>query len=83
MILTPARVKHALFFPRDRARFWPADRYQPGRGQPSFDKQFARDYLESLAWNKNPPAPALPADVVAKTSEKYLEAYSRLTGKNL
>ena len=67
----------------DSSRFWPADQYQPGRGQPSFDKQFVRDYLESLAWNKNPPAPALPADVVAKTSEKYLEAYSRLTGKNL
>ena len=67
----------------DSSRFWPADQYQPGRGQSSFDKQFVRDYLESLAWNKNPPAPALPADVVAKTSEKYLEAYSRLTGKNL
>ena len=67
----------------DSSRFWPADQHQPGRGQSSFDKQFVRDYLESLAWNKNPPAPALPADVVAKTSEKYLEAYSRLTGKNL
>jgi phosphoribosylaminoimidazole-succinocarboxamide synthase len=67
----------------DSSRFWPADRYQPGRGQPSFDKQFVRDYLETLHWNKTPPAPALPPDVVAKTQEKYLEAYVRLTGRNL
>jgi phosphoribosylaminoimidazole-succinocarboxamide synthase len=67
----------------DSSRFWPADQYQPGRGQASFDKQFVRDYLESLAWDKTPPAPALPADVVAKTQAKYLEAYKRLTGKSL
>ena len=67
----------------DSSRFWPADQYQPGRGQPSFDKQFVRDYLETLAWNKTPPAPRLPPDVVAKTQAKYLEAYERLTGKPL
>jgi phosphoribosylaminoimidazole-succinocarboxamide synthase len=67
----------------DSSRFWPADQYQPGRGQPSFDKQFVRDYLETLDWNKTPPAPVLPPDVVAKTSAKYLEAYERLTGKSL
>ena len=67
----------------DSSRFWPADQYQPGKGQPSFDKQFVRDYLDTPAWDKNPPAPALPPDVVAKTSEKYLEAYERLTGKKL
>ncbi len=67
----------------DSSRFWPADQYQPGRGQPSFDKQFVRDYLETLDWNKTPPGPVLPPDVVAKTSAKYLEAYERLTGKSL
>jgi phosphoribosylaminoimidazole-succinocarboxamide synthase len=67
----------------DSSRFWPADQYQPGRGQPSFDKQFVRDYLETLDWNKTPPGPVLPPDVVAKTSAKYLEAYERLTGKKL
>ena len=67
----------------DSSRFWPADIYQPGRGQPSFDKQFVRDYLETLDWDKTPPAPALPADVVARTTEKYLDAYRRLTGKSL
>jgi phosphoribosylaminoimidazole-succinocarboxamide synthase len=67
----------------DASRFWPADQYQPGRSQPSFDKQFVRDYLESLDWDKTPPAPALPADIVAKTQAKYLEAYSRLTGQQL
>ena len=67
----------------DSSRFWPADEYQPGRGQPSFDKQFVRDYLETLDWDKTPPAPALPADVVAKTQAKYVEAYERLTGKPL
>ncbi|HEV2434448.1 MAG TPA: phosphoribosylaminoimidazolesuccinocarboxamide synthase [Verrucomicrobiae bacterium] len=67
----------------DSSRFWPADQYQPGRGQPSFDKQFVRDYLETLDWNKTPPGPVLPDDVVAKTSAKYLEAYERLTGKKL
>ncbi len=67
----------------DSSRFWPADEYQPGRSQPSFDKQFVRDYLETLDWDKTPPAPALPADVVAKTQAKYVEAYERLTGKPL
>jgi len=67
----------------DSSRFWPADQYQPGRSQPSFDKQFVRDYLESLDWNKTPPAPALPPEVVARTQAKYLEAYQRLTGKEL
>jgi phosphoribosylaminoimidazole-succinocarboxamide synthase len=67
----------------DSSRFWPADQYQPGRSQPSFDKQFVRDYLESLDWDKTPPAPALPPDIVAKTQAKYLEAYERLTGKKL
>ncbi len=67
----------------DSSRFWPADQYKPGGAQPSYDKQFVRDYLETLSWNKQPPAPALPADVVEKTSAKYREAYSRLTGKTL
>ncbi len=67
----------------DSSRFWPADGYQPGRSQPSFDKQFVRDYLEKIRWNKRPPAPALPADVVHETSEKYMEAYRRLTGREL
>ena len=67
----------------DSSRFWPADQYAPGRGQPSFDKQFVRDYLETLDWNKTPPGPVRPADVVAKTSAKYIEAYERLTGKKL
>lgn len=67
----------------DSSRFWPADQFVEGRSQPSFDKQFVRDYLESLNWDKTPPAPALPADVVAKTTAKYLEAYERLTGKKL
>jgi phosphoribosylaminoimidazole-succinocarboxamide synthase len=67
----------------DSSRFWPADGYVAGRGQPSFDKQFVRDYLETLTWDKTPPAPALPPDVVRKTQEKYLEAYARLTGRSL
>jgi phosphoribosylaminoimidazole-succinocarboxamide synthase len=67
----------------DSSRFWPADQYQPGRSQPSFDKQFVRDYLETLDWNKTPPAPALPAEVIARTQAKYLDAYERLTGRKL
>jgi len=67
----------------DSSRFWPADQYSPGRSQPSFDKQFVRDYLETLDWNKTPPAPALPVEIVAKTQAKYLEAYKKLTGKDL
>jgi phosphoribosylaminoimidazole-succinocarboxamide synthase len=67
----------------DSSRFWPADQYQPGKSQPSFDKQFVRDYLETLDWNKTAPGPMLPQDVVAKTTAKYLDAYERLTGKKL
>jgi phosphoribosylaminoimidazole-succinocarboxamide synthase len=69
-------------FTPDSSRFWPRDGYQPGRAQPSFDKQFVRDYLESIAWDKRPPAPPLPAEVVTRTREKYLEAYARLTGRD-
>ena len=64
-------------------RFWPADTYAPGGSQPSFDKQFVRDYLERIKWNKQPPVPSLPDDVVMKTREKYLEAFRRLTGREL
>jgi phosphoribosylaminoimidazole-succinocarboxamide synthase len=67
----------------DSSRFWPADQYVPGKSQPSFDKQFVRDYLETLTWDKTPPGPVLPDEVVAKTSAKYLEAYEKLTGKKL
>ena len=67
----------------DSSRFWPADKYLPGRSQESFDKQYVRNYLEEIGWNKHPPAPALPAEVARKTSEKYLEAYHRLTGREL
>jgi phosphoribosylaminoimidazole-succinocarboxamide synthase len=67
----------------DSSRYWPLDGYAPGRPQVSFDKQYVRDYLETLAWNKKPPAPALPDEVVRKTSEKYQEAYARLTGQAL
>jgi len=67
----------------DSSRFWPADQYAPRKSQPSFDKQFVRDYLETLDWNKTPPGPMLPADVVAKTTAKYLDAYEKLTGKEL
>ncbi|MBM3830475.1 MAG: phosphoribosylaminoimidazolesuccinocarboxamide synthase [Verrucomicrobia bacterium] len=67
----------------DSSRFWPADQYAPGKGQPSFDKQFVRDYLETLAWDKTPPAPALPPGIVARTQAKYLEAYERLAGQTL
>jgi phosphoribosylaminoimidazole-succinocarboxamide synthase len=64
----------------DSSRFWPADQYQPGRAQPSFDKQFVRDWLEMTDWDKNSPPPALPEDVVEKTRQKYVEACERLTG---
>ena len=67
----------------DSSRFWPADKFQPGQAQPSFDKQFVRDYLETLAWDKSPPAPSLPPLIVSRTQAKYLEAYERLTGRNL
>jgi phosphoribosylaminoimidazole-succinocarboxamide synthase len=67
----------------DSSRYWPRDTYQPGGPQQSFDKQFVRDYLETLTWNKQPPAPPLPADVIEKTSEKYQDAYYRITGHTL
>ena len=67
----------------DSSRFWPQDRYRPGGPQPSYDKQFVRDYLESLDWNKTPPAPVLPEDVAQHTSEKYQEAYRLLTGQTI
>ena len=66
-------------FTPDSSRFWPADEYEPGRAQASFDKQFVRDYLEGIRWNKEAPAPGLPAEVVDKTREKYQEALDRLT----
>jgi len=65
----------------DSSRFWPKDKYSPGKSQPSFDKQFVRDYLLTLDWDKTPPAPKLPADVIRKTSAKYLEAYTMITGR--
>ncbi len=65
----------------DSSRFWPADRYEPGHGQPSFDKQFVRDWLETTSWDKNSPPPALPDDIIAKTRGKYVEAYEILTGR--
>jgi phosphoribosylaminoimidazole-succinocarboxamide synthase len=65
----------------DSSRFWPADQYAPGKGQPSFDKQFVRDWLLATTWNKNSPPPPLPEEIVQKTREKYVEAYERLTGK--
>jgi phosphoribosylaminoimidazole-succinocarboxamide synthase len=67
----------------DSSRFWPADKYEPGRSQESYDKQYVRDYLEEIRWNKQPPAPGLPADVAQRTSEKYLDAYLQLTGHKL
>jgi phosphoribosylaminoimidazole-succinocarboxamide synthase len=67
----------------DSSRFWPRDEYKPGGPQPSFDKQFVRDYLERIHWNKQPPVPSLPEDVVARTREKYIEAFERLTGRHL
>jgi phosphoribosylaminoimidazole-succinocarboxamide synthase len=67
----------------DSSRYWPKDEYRPGGPQPSFDKQFVRDYLEQIRWNKRPPVPTLPDDVVMRTRQKYLEAYRRLTGLDL
>ena len=67
----------------DSSRFWPADEYEPGRSQPSFDKQFVRDFLETLDWDKQPPAPAIPAEIAAATTARYLEAYRLLTGQEL
>src|SRR5271156_2783917 len=67
----------------DSSRFWPADKYAPGRSQESYDKQYVRDYLEEIHWNKQPPAPALPAEVANQTSEKYIDAYFQITGRRL
>jgi phosphoribosylaminoimidazole-succinocarboxamide synthase len=67
----------------DSSRFWPRDQYEPGRGQPSFDKQYVRDYLEHIAWNKQPPVPSLPDDVIQRTREKYVDAFRLLTGTEL
>jgi phosphoribosylaminoimidazole-succinocarboxamide synthase len=67
----------------DSSRFWPADKYAPGRSQESYDKQYVRDYLEEVRWNKQPPAPALPSEVATRTSEKYLDAYFQITGRKL
>jgi phosphoribosylaminoimidazole-succinocarboxamide synthase len=64
----------------DSSRFWPADEYEPGRGQPSYDKQYVRDYCETLGWDKSPPGPELPDEVVAGTRKRYVEAFERLTG---
>jgi len=64
----------------DSSRFWPRDTYRPGASQPSFDKQYVRDWLETLTWDKRPPGPSLPADVIARTREKYIDAYVRLVG---
>lgn len=82
--ITPAGITLAdeVLTP-DSSRFWPADTYAPGKVQNSYDKQYVRDYLESIKWNKQPPAPALPAEVARKTSEKYVDAYKRLTGHDL
>ena len=68
-------------FTPDSSRFWPADAYEPGRSQPSFDKQYVRDWASSTGWDRTPPAPAIPDDVVARTREKYVEAYERITGE--
>jgi phosphoribosylaminoimidazole-succinocarboxamide synthase len=68
-------------FTPDSSRFWPADEYEPGHDQPSFDKQYVRNFLETLSWNKTPPGPTLPDDVVQGSLNRYLEAYERLTGK--
>src|SRR5690606_6286926 len=65
----------------DSSRFWPADVYEPGHDQPSFDKQYVRNYLETLDWDKTPPGPMLPDDVVEGTSAKYIEAYEKITGR--
>ena len=63
----------------DSSRFWPADDYEPGRGQQSFDKQFVRDWASSTGWDKNPPAPAIPDDILKRTEQKYIEGYERIT----
>lgn len=76
------RVMDEVLTP-DSSRFWPQGEYEPGHGQPSFDKQYVRDYLEEIRWNKQPPVPSLPDDVVARTREKYIDAYRLLSGREL
>jgi phosphoribosylaminoimidazole-succinocarboxamide synthase len=87
MVGTPGQPESLMLIDEvltpDSSRFWPADQYVPGGPQPSYDKQYVRDYLEQIGWNKQPPAPGLPPDVVAKTREKYVEAFRRLTGRDL
>lgn len=82
--ITPAGITLAdeVLTP-DSSRFWPADKYHPGEAQESYDKQYVRDYLEQIRWNKQPPAPSLPTEVALRTSEKYLEAFRQLTGSEL
>lgn len=75
-------VVDEIFTP-DSSRFWPMDVYEAGKGQPSYDKQYIRDYLETIAWDKQPPAPPLPEEIIAATRDKYLEAYRKITGKEL
>jgi phosphoribosylaminoimidazole-succinocarboxamide synthase len=67
----------------DSSRYWPADLYEPGHSQPSFDKQFVRDWADAAGWDHSPPAPELPEEVVAQTRDRYLEAYERITGEEL
>ncbi len=67
----------------DSSRFWPADEYEPGRGQPSFDKQYVRDWLIEIGWNKQPPVPELPQEIVDGTRERYLQCYRELTGEEI
>ena len=67
----------------DSSRFWPENQYKPGGSQPSFDKQYVRDYLDAINWDRNPPVPELPDDVIAKTEAKYIEAYELMTGRQL
>ena len=71
------------FLTPDSSRFWSAETYKPGKAQPSFDKQFVREYLETLDWDKKPPAPALPTEIINATTSRYLEAFKILTGKDL
>jgi phosphoribosylaminoimidazole-succinocarboxamide synthase len=87
LVDTPGKAANLMLIDEvltpDSSRFWPADTYAPGGAQPSYDKQYVRDYLEQIGWNKQPPAPALPPDVVANTRGKYVEAFRRLTGREL
>jgi len=77
--MTPAQVQFLVFVASKESRFWPADRYEAGHGQPSFDKQFVRDYLETLDWDKTAPGPDLPAEIIEQTADKYREALEKMT----